>query len=249
MSRASPSAAAGLAKALGDPLRLTILHRLMEGPAAVAELMATTGEPQSKVSNHLAVLRARGLVVAKPAGRQSIYELRNPTVALLVESLLSISGGSSPARGPSASLALARTCYDHLAGKLGVAVCDALVARGAIVRTDRVQGDFELGPAGPALFGRLGVEWQYPSGIRRRYAHACLDWTERRPHLGGWLGARLCERAIDAKWVTKVSGGRAVSLTPPGARVLKQCLRLSETQLASVTRRSNASRTVSVMAP
>ncbi len=219
--------AAKLARALGDPVRLTILDRLTEGPAAVADLVARTGATQPKVSNHLAVLRDRKLVVARRSGRQSIYEIGDPSVAQLVESLLSISGTSSSTATAPASIALARTCYDHLAGKLGVAICDVLIGLRAIILTNELDREFALGPTGPTVFGRLGVEWSPVSRSRRRYAYQCLDWTERRPHLAGRLGAGLCERALTAGWVAREQDSRAVSVTELGRRTLKRHLAIT----------------------
>lgn len=218
--------AAGLARALGDPLRIAILHRLMEGPAAVAELVAQTGEPQPKVSNHLATLRERKLVVSRRTRRQVVYELRQPSVAQLVETLLAIAGPPAKSVRLPSSIALARTCYDHLAGRLGVAVLDRLMGLGAIVSSDRVRGDLRLGPTGAELFGRLGVDTKTPVAARRRFAFDCLDWTERRHHLGGWLGARLCERALRAGWVVRHRTTRAVLVTLAGRRALKRYLGL-----------------------
>ncbi len=218
------SSAAELAGALADPLRIAILHRLMEGPAAVAELVSQTGEPQPKVSNHLAILRARKLVVVRRNGRQAIYELADPSAAQLVETLLAISSAPTLSIRAPSSIAFARTCYDHLAGKLGVAILNALVDLDGLVSADQVRGDLRLGPAGPALFTKLGVDTKPGGATRRRFAYGCLDWTERRPHLGGWLGARLCDRAFGARWISRDRESRTVFLTPSGRRALKRHL-------------------------
>ncbi len=214
----SQADAAALASALADPLRLSVLHRLMDGPASVAELTAIVGAQQSKVSNHLAVLRQRGLVKASRAGRQTIYALRDPTVAQLIEALISIAGTRSAPRleGP---IVTARTCYDHLAGRLGVALCRALIKRGAIAATKRAHADFALGVNATGVFGALGVRLTKPASIKRRYAYGCLDWTEREPHLGGWLGAQIAERALADNWVIRIPGSRAVALTSRGKRM------------------------------
>jgi hypothetical protein len=135
-----------------------------------------------------------------------------------------VAGVSPPeARRPD-SISIARTCYDHLAGKLGVAIFDALFGRRALITGDQMRGEVEIGPAGPQLFRRLGLDVLAPRQSRRRFAYACLDWTERRPHLGGWLGAQLCDRAIEGKWVAKDPGSRAVSITPSGIRALRRHL-------------------------
>ena len=216
--------AAEIASALSDPLRLAVLHRLIEGPATVSDIVEATGESQPKVSNHLSVLRERNLVTARRSGRQIVYRLRNPSVAQVVESLLALTG---PAKGRPAAetpMALARTCYDHLAGKLGVALLDALVARGALKATPGENGDLELTADAARVFADLGVETEPPVRSRRRRAFACLDWTERRPHLGGALGAALLKRVVDGGWIVRDATSRAVHVTPEGERALKRHL-------------------------
>ncbi len=208
-----------IAQALADPIRFAIVERLMDGPAAVSELVVLAGEAQSKVSNHLAVLRDRGLVSVTRLGRQRLYEIADPSVAQLVESLLVIAG-----RGPrkiemSPSLARARTCYDHLAGRLGVAIFDALVARRAIAQpAARYRGPLGLGPAGAELLGRLGIDLDEVRRERRQFATACGDWSERRPHLGGALGAALWVRSLERGWVAQKPGTRIVAVTESGRR-------------------------------
>src|SRR5215470_16460877 len=180
------TAATAIAQALADPTRLKILERLTDGPAAVSELTVLTGEPQPKVSNHLAVLRERGLVDATRLGRQRVYEVSDPSVAQLVESLGLIAGRDAGRLKLSPPLVRARTCYDHLAGRLGVAIFDALVARRAIRLPDpRYRGPIDLGPAGERVFAGLGVELDEVHCERRQFATACGDWSERRAHLGG----------------------------------------------------------------
>lgn len=212
-----------IVQSLADPLRLAVLHHLMGGPAAVSELMTATGAEQSRLSNHLAVLRERRLVRATRQGRQVIYELHDRTVGRLVESLAQI--GGAPARTvKSAPIARARTCYDHLAGRLGVAVFTALVERDALRTPTAVPGDVELGPQAQRLFGLFGVDLDAARQERRRLATACLDWTERRPHLGGALGAALWAELVARGWIVRRPGSRAVVTTAAGARGLKRSL-------------------------
>lgn len=213
--------AASIASALADPLRLAILHRLMEGPASVSEMVSVTREPQPKVSNHLAVLRDQGLVLSRRSGRQVAYGLRNPSVAQLVEALATLSGRHSRRPPAAAAIAEARTCYDHLAGRVGVAILDALRERGTLKATRGATGDLRLGPAASDTFGSIGVDIARPPKGRRRFAFACLDWTERRPHLGGALGAALCSRAFETGWVERIDESRAVRLTKAGRAALR----------------------------
>src|SRR5437899_486889 len=129
-----------LTRALADPLRLAVLHRLMTGPATVSELMAVVGAEQSRLSNHLALLRERRLVRTTRQGRHVIYELHDAAVGTLVEALGQI-GGAAPRTVKSVAIAHARTCYDHLAGRLGVAMFKALVDRRAVKHQKDVPGD------------------------------------------------------------------------------------------------------------
>jgi DNA-binding transcriptional ArsR family regulator len=210
----------GVAQAVAEETRLAILHRLMEGPAAVAELVAGIGKPQSLVSNHLAVLKDANLVAFEREGRKSIYRLANASVATLVESLAALARGGSE-RGATPALARARTCYDHLAGALGVELYEGLLAARAL----EVDGDdVGLGPQGRALFTRLGVDLEAAAKTRRRFATACLDWTERKAHLGGSLGAALCDALVTRGWIVRRPRTRAVHVTPAGTRGLRRLL-------------------------
>lgn len=213
-----------LAQALADPLRLAVLQSLMSGPATVSELMSLSGATQSNVSNHLALLRERGLVRATRQGRQMVYELRDASVGQLVESLAQVAGGVPPFVQKSAPLVRARTCYDHLAGKLGVALFDALAARGALQAPAASRGTLELGPAAAEVFGAFGIDLAAARRERRKFATACLDWTERRPHLGGALGAALWARCVERGWVVRQPGTRAIILTDAGKQGLRDLL-------------------------
>ena len=207
---------ADLAQALGDPLRLSILQQLMEGPATVSELMSLTGETQSKVSNHLALLRERKLVHATRNRRQVIYTLRDASVGQLVEAL-SLVAGMTPLRNwKSPQLITARTCYDHLAGRYGVALFEALVKQQAIIAPTAHRGDIKLGPRGEEVFGQLRLDLGAVHRERRRFAFACPDWTEHLPHLGGALGAALWTRFVERGWLVKPQGTRATIVTDEG---------------------------------
>jgi DNA-binding transcriptional ArsR family regulator len=212
-----------IAQALADPVRFRIMERLTDGPAAVSELVLLTGQAQSNVSNHLAVLRAQRLVTVTRIGRQRVYEAADSSVGQLVESL-GLLAGRGPARVEmSPSLARARTCYDHLAGRLGVAIFDTLVARRAIVHpASRYRGPVALGPAGKAVFGDLGIDLDEVRRERRQFAVACGDWSERRAHLGGALGAALWAQTLERGWVVRKPGTRIIVVTPKGRRGLER---------------------------
>jgi len=210
-----------LAQALADPLRLSVLQHLMEGPTTVSELQSLTGQSQSNISNHLALLRERGLVHASRKGRHMIYTLHDASVGQLVESLTLVAGRVPAKVWKSPQLILARTCYDHLAGRYGVALFEALLLQGAITRPQEVRGEVALGPAGAALFHRLGLNIEALRRERRRFAFACPDWTERLPHLGGGLGAALWATFVEKSWVVTQQGTRAVIVTDRGKQALR----------------------------
>jgi DNA-binding transcriptional ArsR family regulator len=213
-----------LAQALADPLRLLILQHLMEGPATVSELISVTGEAQSKLSNHLAVLRERELVRAQREGRQVVYALRDASVAQLIESLSAVAGKVPQKLWKSPQVVEARTCYDHLAGRYGVALLDALVARSALVLSEAGQSEIQPGARFQETFTELGVDLAAVRRERRRFALACLDWTERRPHLGGALGAALWAQFVKQGWVVKQQGTRAVIVTKEGQNRFRESL-------------------------
>jgi DNA-binding transcriptional ArsR family regulator len=216
--------------ALDDPLRYALVSRLFTGPATVSELVATTGAAQSKVSNHLAILREADVVRAERSGRAIVYELAGPEIAAVLEALERM-GGSLPAptRMPS-DLALARSCYDHLAGRLGVALFDALVRARALGRVEelpvrKVRGAFgpvALGPAAREVFGALALDLEQIKAQRRQFATACSDWTETRAHLGGALGAALQTQLVRERWLLRRAGSRLVRITPVGREGLRE---------------------------
>ncbi len=211
-----------LAQALADPLRLVMLQHLMEGPATVSELQSLTGESQSKVSNHLALLRERDLVRATREGRQIIYSLRDASVGQLVESLTVVAGMIPAKLWKSPQLIAARTCYDHLAGRYGVALFDALLAQEAIKEPVEMHAEVELGSRGEEVFGKLGLNLSALRRERRRFAFACPDWTERHPHLGGSLGAALWVLCVERGWMVKQPGTRAIIVTDLGKQKLRE---------------------------
>ena len=153
-----------------------------------------------------------------------VYELMDPGVAQLVESLTLVAGGVPARVVKSPSLVKARTCYDHLAGRLGVAIFDSLVAGDVIEKPGPLETTVNLGRMAPEMLGRLGIDMASLRGGRRRLATACLDWTERRPHLGGALGAALCACLMEQGWVLRQRGTRAVIVTEAGKQALLEHL-------------------------
>ncbi|MGS2615062.1 ArsR/SmtB family transcription factor [Micromonospora sp. LZ34] len=222
------AALARLAGLLADRTRASFCLALLDGRAWTAgELARAAGVAPSTASEHLDRLVRGGLLVEERQGRHRYLRLAGPSVAQLVEDLAGHRPGAArPVRSlraarADAALAYARTCYDHLAGRLGVLLRDTMLARGLL---DDAAG-LTLTPAGRDWLDGLDVPVASPGTARRPQLRDCLDWTERRPHLAGALGAALCGRLFDLGWLTRGTG-RAVRLTPAGAPALAGALGL-----------------------
>lgn len=210
---------------VGDPARANMLAALMSGQAMTAgELAREAGIGASTASFHLKALEEGGMVAAVRQGRHRYYALAGPDVAAAVEALMGLSAAAGPRRtrfGPrEPELRAARTCYDHLAGALAVRLCDALTRAGALALCD---GGVRLGEAGQAHFRALGLVADAPESGR-----LCLDWSERRPHLGGALGRQLLVRFLELGWVARRPDTRALRVPPPEASGLERWLRSVE---------------------
>ncbi|WP_228989644.1 helix-turn-helix transcriptional regulator [Streptomyces sp. DH8] len=216
---------AALAGLLADGTRAGFCLALLDGRAWTAsELARHAGVAASTATEHLNLLVAGGLLAQERQGRHRYVRLAGPATAELIENLASAAprrptpAHSLPAVTRSRALARARTCYDHLAGALGVAITTAMTTRGLL--------DWEHGLT---LTGK-GTAWLHDLGItlppaqRRPPVRSCLDWTERRPHLAGSVGAAVCRHAFDSGWVTRIGTGRAVALTDTGHRALREHL-------------------------
>ncbi len=207
-----------LLKELADPLRLRVVDRLGHGgPATVSRLAAELGVPLPQLSNHLRRLREARLVAVERDGRQAIYSLADPGLEALLPLLDRITGRVAEP-DPDAAEVPSRTCYDHLAGRIGVALYRGLLERDAV--RERPDGLVELGPAAPETFRKLGVEVAAVEQGRQRLAFECLDATERAPHLAGALGDALAAALIDRGWV--VRDGRTIELSRRGATGLRK---------------------------
>jgi DNA-binding transcriptional ArsR family regulator len=212
-----------VAALLGDPTRATMLDALMDGRARPAgELARRAGIAPSTASEHLARLVAGRLLVVEPSGRERRYRLASAEVAEVLEALSRL-GSEAPvsslrAASRTEALRAARTCYDHLAGRFGVAVTEALVARDVLRIRD---GSFELSEDGEVFLAELGVDVAGARARKRVFARACLDWSERRPHLAGALGAALADAALDHGWVRRRPNDRALSVTHAGVDALR----------------------------
>ncbi|WP_329215837.1 winged helix-turn-helix domain-containing protein [Streptomyces sp. NBC_01485] len=250
---------AALAGLLADETRAGCLLALLDGRAWTAgELARHAGVAASTLSEHLGKLVAGGLLAEERQGRHRYVRLADTRVAQLVEDLAA-QVAPDPARRPrtlraanaGSAMARGRTCYDHLAGHLGIVVTDALTARGLLTaaglserpaspprQTPPRRTPPRRTPPRPApqeratgfVLTEAGLRWFEGSGIaldratRRPLARACLDWTERRPHLAGAAGAALCRHVLDAGWCVRIGSERAVKVTTTGERALGELL-------------------------
>lgn len=222
-------AVATVAGLIGDPSRAAMLTALLGGVARPAgELARHAGISPQTASVHLAKLIEGGLVQVRKSGRHRYFSLAGAPVARALESLALVAP-PAPETGAKAGFEMrrlrrARTCYDHLAGALGVAVTDALVARDCL---DEHGEAYEVTPAGEAWLRGLEVDLQRVRESRRTFARACIDWSERRPHLAGALGAALTRRFFEVGWLARIDGTRAVTPTAEGRRALRRELGVS----------------------
>lgn len=223
---------ARVAAALGEPARARILYCLMDDRARTStELALVADVSPPTASAHLQRLRAEGLIRVRAQGRHRYYSLESPDVAALLEALAVFTGRRGAFVPPTpAPLRAARTCYDHIAGTLGVSLYDRLTALGWLVGRAAEGGEaLEVSPAGAAALAALGVDLDAARRRRRRLAYACLDWSERRSHLGGGLGAALLTLALDRRWVARERGSRSLRVTPAGGRALAAHFGLRDT--------------------
>jgi DNA-binding transcriptional ArsR family regulator len=201
------------ARLLAEPARAAVVTGLLDGRArAAGELAALAGVSASTVSGHLAALVAGGMLVVRRDGRRRLHALAGPEVARAVEALQALAPtpvvSSYRQSAQARRLSVARTCYDHLAGEFGVRVADELVGAGAVA-------PLTAGEPGELLDVSAAPRWrlaELPRGTRRPLVRGCLDWTQRRPHVAGALGAHLLTVALEAGWVQRVPHGRGLTV-------------------------------------
>lgn len=218
---------AATARLLADGTRAAFCLALLDGRAWTAnELARAGGVAASTATEHLNLLVEGGLLTEERQGRHRYVRLAAPQVAELVENLAAIAPNriTPPANLTAAvrrrALAYARTCYDHLAGTVGVAITDAMTARGLL---DWAHG-VRLTEDGGRWLDELGIA--LPTGGKRPWVRSCLDWTERRPHVAGAVGAAVCRHALDAGWLVRIGSGRALDVTADGRTALGEHLGL-----------------------
>ncbi|MDR3704201.1 MAG: helix-turn-helix transcriptional regulator [Candidatus Sulfopaludibacter sp.] len=207
-----------IASAIGEPARARMLYCLLDGRARTStELAIVAGVSPSTASVHLTRLKEERLVKVVVQGKHRYYSLEGPNVAGVLEGLSVLAGGRANKFVPNtpSRLRAARTCYDHLAGTLGVSLHDRFRA------LDWLSGGYELTVDGRKAFQALGVDLEAARALRRRFAYACLDWSERRPHLAGALGAAVLNAVRKRGWVVQDLDSRALAVTSQGRRELR----------------------------
>ena len=225
---------AATAQLLGDPARAHMLAALMDGGALTAKELAFAAHVSAQTaSGHLGKLTDAGLLAVARQGRHRYYRLASPLVGQMVEGILAVAGATAPAerrwRGGEA-LRTARTCYDHLAGRLGVGIADSLVGDGRVVLT--ADGG-EVTESGRAFLRDLGADPAGGGRTARVFCRPCLDWSERRPHIAGRLGAVLCARCLELGWITRQRDTRAVAITQVGREGFGRVFGVAEAMLAA----------------
>ena len=210
-----------IADAIGEPARVRMLYSLLDGHARTStELAAVARVSPSTASVHLHRLKAEQLIKVLVQGKHRYYSLQSGEVAGALEALSVLAGGSREKFVPNTPnyLRAARTCYDHIAGTLGVGLCDRMNALGWLSNSSDKDDTYNLTPKGTREFAALGIDLDATRLLRRRFAFACLDWSERRSHLGGALAAAVLNLALKRKWVVRDPDSRALSVTAFGKR-------------------------------
>ncbi len=223
MEMIRPAAVAEIGALIGDPGRAAMLEALMDGRAlTAAELASAAGVTPQTASGHLGKLAAAGLIVVERQGRHRYHRLASAEVAGLLEQLASFaerpearSSRRVSTRPKDAAMRAARSCYDHLAGRLAVDLTDALLDQG------HLELDLDGGAvtaAGRRFFAEFGLNLDGAKSSKRAFCRPCLDWSERRPHLAGAVGAALFCRCMDLGWLRRIDGSRAMTVTQSGRK-------------------------------
>jgi DNA-binding transcriptional ArsR family regulator len=215
---------AAVARLLADRTRAAILDALMDGSARPAgQLARRAGVAPSTASGHLAQLLAGGLILCEPGGRERRYRLASAAVAEAIEALARLAPPvdvrSLRLAGRADAMRVARTCYDHLAGRLGVGLTEAFVERRVLVLRDET---YEVTGSGEPVLAGLGVDLGAARAAHRSFARACVDWSERRPHLAGALGAAVAQALLQRGWVRRRPNDRGLLVSDEGASELSR---------------------------
>jgi DNA-binding transcriptional ArsR family regulator len=227
-----------IASLVGDPARANMLNALMGGTALTAsELALEAGVTLQTASSHLAKLTEGGLLKLAAQGRHRYFAINGPQVAAMLESITGVAAALGPQRvrpGPrDKAMREARACYDHMAGDLAVAMLDAMLANGVLAK----DGDaLLLGSEAPAFFADRGIDLTELARLRRPVCRACLDWSVRRAHLAGSLGAAILDKVLDEKWARRDPNGRTLSFSPKGRLEFRNAFLAEQVPAAAVAR-------------
>jgi DNA-binding transcriptional ArsR family regulator len=211
---------AEVAALVGDPARATMMSSLLDGRALTASELAVAARitPQT-ASTHLAKLTEAGLLSVVRDGRHRRFRLASPTVVDMIDGIVAVALLKRPRYRPlsreARALGAARICYDHLAGRLSVDLTDSLVAREYVVLHDEAA---EITTGGARFLAEFGIELPRRRSTRRHLCRLCLDWTERRRHIAGAIGAAIARRCFDLGWMERMQHSQAVIVTPSGRR-------------------------------
>jgi DNA-binding transcriptional ArsR family regulator len=235
MDAFADSSVAAVAAAIGEPARTRMLYCLLDGHARTSTELAILAEVSpSTASVHLARLKERHLVKVLAQGKHRYYSLCGVQVAAALEALSVVAGAARDSFVPNTPVHLrsARTCYDHIAGALGVSLHDCLLQLGWFIPTPADATAYDLTAEGEQALTALGIDVAAMRASRRRFAYACLDWSERRPHVAGAAGAALLQVALKRKWVVRELDSRVLRVTPNGRRELSSRFKLEAGQTA-----------------
>jgi DNA-binding transcriptional ArsR family regulator len=216
--------AASIAAAIGEPARARMLYSLLDGHARTSTELAVVGEVSpSTASVHLARLKEQRLVKVLRQGKHRYYSLDGENVARTLEALIVLAGGTRqkfvPVTPPH--LRSARTCYDHMAGHLAVLLRDRFEKLNWLAAKNADEDGYDLTEKGAKALTALGIDIEAVRSLRRRFAYACVDWSERRPHIGGALGGAILQVALKHEWFIQALDSRALSITALGRRQLQ----------------------------
>lgn len=216
---------AQLAGAIAEPARARILCCLMDGHARTSTELAVVAEVSpSTTSVHLAKLKQQNLVKLMAQGKHRYYQLAGPEVATALEALLQLAGVPRQDFVPNTPTRLrkARTCYDHMAGEIAVAIHDSMMAKKWLRSDTNDDTTYDLNETGVSSLEQLGIDLTTTRKSRRRFACACMDWSERKPHLAGALGAALLSLMLKRAWLERDLDSRALSVTREGKMALRK---------------------------
>lgn len=211
-----------IAGLIGEAGRIQMLTTLLDGRGhSASELAMVAGVSPQTASSHLSKMLSGGLIVSEPRGRQRLFRLKNADVAAAIEALGALAHDSGPSAMPE--LRFARTCYDHLAGVLAIALRNQFLSQDML----EMKGEtFMLTNKGSRFLSTLDIDVEALHGLRRSFARKCLDWTERHHHIGGAVGAALLTHFLEKKWLARLRTTRAVRVTHDGERAFERVFRI-----------------------